>query len=319
MAKSIQLVKQSTVALPDISSYKLVVRTANAEGISDKIFVKQRVRNFAKNTIDETFVAVCTPAQLEDFEEDLPGEGSSYFRTNTIELIGRTPEWLSTVFDSLIYEVKKLVVDLTDLEVLGAAATYNITALDAVLELSEAPTIGSIVRSYEDESVTVNFTNAVTPQGSTPLNYQYSLDGGVTWKDRMPGSLNSPITIRGLSNNTTYNLKLRAYFGGSLYGPESSDFVINTVNPAAAVIDSITRGSTQFSVAFISTNKNIVNYEYSLNAGATWTARAPASAVSPLVITGLTSNTTYNIKIRGIDAQGYGVASDTEIATTLAS
>jgi hypothetical protein len=128
MSKSIQIVKQSTVEIPGISSYKLVVSTANAQNMPDKIFVKQRTRNFAKDSIDDTFVAVCTPVQLEDFEEDAPGEGTSYFRTNTIELVGRTPEYLTEVFDSLLYETQKLVVDLTDLDNLSVAEVYNITA-----------------------------------------------------------------------------------------------------------------------------------------------------------------------------------------------
>jgi hypothetical protein len=132
MLKSIQLVKQSTIELPGISSYKLVVRAANAQNMPDKIFVKQRVRNFAKDSTDDTFVAVCTPVQLEDFEEDAPGEGSSYFRSNTIELIGRTPEYLTEVFDSLLYETQKLVIDLTDLDSLSDAEVYNITAIGPI-------------------------------------------------------------------------------------------------------------------------------------------------------------------------------------------
>ena len=132
MSKSIQIVKQSTIELPGISSYKLVVSTTNAQNMPNKIFVKQRARNFAKDLIDDTFVAVCTPTQLEDFEEDAPGEGSSYFRTNTIELVGRTPEYLTEVFDSLLYETQKLVIDLTDLDSLSTAQVYNINAIGPI-------------------------------------------------------------------------------------------------------------------------------------------------------------------------------------------
>lgn len=104
----------------------------NAQNMSDKIFVKQRIRNFAKGVFDDTFVAVCTPAQLEDFEEDAPGEGTSYYRTNTIELIARTAEEMQAVFNSLVYETKKLVVDLSDLENLSSAEVYVINAIDPV-------------------------------------------------------------------------------------------------------------------------------------------------------------------------------------------
>jgi hypothetical protein len=135
MAKSIQLSKRSTVYVPDISSLKLVVETINPVGLSGKIFVNQRIRNFAKNTFDDVFAAVCTPTQLEDFPEDSPVAGSGYYRTNRIELVCRTPEQLQSVFDSLLYETKKLVVDLTDMDNLSAAQVYNISANSPIVEV----------------------------------------------------------------------------------------------------------------------------------------------------------------------------------------
>lgn len=135
MSKSIQLRKQSTEALPDISSYKLTVETLNAQNMPDKIFVNQRIRNFAKDTIEDIFVAVCTPAQIEDFDADSPATGTGFFRTNRIELVARTPEMLQDVFDSIVFEVKKLVVDLTDMDRLSNAEIYEITASDPVVIL----------------------------------------------------------------------------------------------------------------------------------------------------------------------------------------
>jgi len=136
MSKSIQLIRRSTVEVPYISSYKLVVETLNPVGMSGKIFINQRIRNFAKDTFDDTFVAVCTPTQIEDLQEDSPGEGTSYYRTNRIELIARTAESLQTVFDSLVYETKKLVVDLNDLENLSDSVIYNVSAVGPVTVVS---------------------------------------------------------------------------------------------------------------------------------------------------------------------------------------
>ena len=324
MLKSIQLVKQSTIELPGISSYKLVVSTANAQNMPDKVFVKQRVRNFAKDSIDDTFVAVCTPVQLEDFEEDAPGEGSSYFRSNTIELIGRTPEYLTEVFDSLMYEVKKLVIDLTDLDSLSAARVYTVAAQDPVVEATNAPTIGGVIRTYSTESMSVTFTPGAPTVGGTPLDYQYSLDGGASWFDRVPRSTTSPLTIYGLNNESTYNLKLRAYLGGGKYGSMSSAMPVNVVLPPAAPtapeITDVVSGNTQLSIAFNPPVAVVVeNYEYSVDAGAHWTARSPASTSSPLVITGLNNGTEYTVKIRGINTLGYGVSSVTATGTPLAT
>jgi hypothetical protein len=128
MAKSIQILKNHTVELPDISSYKLTVQAINPQEMPSKIFIKQRIRNFAKDTFDDTFVAVCTPTQLEDLQEDAPDEGTSYYRTDRIELIARTPEVIQTILDSLLYEVKKLVVDLSDLDNLAEPRVYTISA-----------------------------------------------------------------------------------------------------------------------------------------------------------------------------------------------
>lgn len=320
MAKNIQIVKQSTIELPGISSYKLVVSAINAQNMSDKVFVKQRIRNFAKNTIDDTFVAVCTPAQLEDFEEDAPAEGTSYFRANTIELISRTPEHLVEVFDSLIYEVKKLVVDLTDLENLSQAEIYNISADSAVALVGTSPVVTSIFRNNSAQSITVNFTPGGAIPGYSVIDYQYSLDGGNTWKDRLPRSTSSPLVIYGLDNETIYNLAIRGYMGGIKYGPASTSLAVNIVAPPTAPsITAITPGNTQLSIAFTAPENVIIsNYEYSVNNGATWITRTPASAQSPLVVTSLLNGTTYTVKIRGINSSGYGVSSVSAAGTPTA-
>ncbi|MFM9052546.1 MAG: fibronectin type III domain-containing protein, partial [Bacteroidota bacterium] len=54
---------------------------------------------------------------------------------------------------------------------------------------------------------------------------------------------------------------------------------------------------------------NITNYEYSTDNGATWTARNPADTTSPMIISGLTNCTSYDIKIRAVNIAGGGAAS----------
>lgn len=51
---------------------------------------------------------------------------------------------------------------------------------------------------------------AFTAGSGTPTNYDYSLDGGLSWTTRSPKATWSPLTIFGLTNGTTYNVKLRA-------------------------------------------------------------------------------------------------------------
>jgi hypothetical protein len=320
MAISIQLLRQSTIEVPEISSYKLVVSTVNAQNMSDKIFVKQRIRNFARDRFDDVFVAVCTPTQLEDFEEDAPGEGTSYFRTNTIELVARTAEEIQTVFDSLVYETKKLVVDLTDLENLEQARIFNISAIDPVEELSPEPVITNVVRNASEGLIVVGFTAEETELALPALSYQYSLDGGLSWKDALPRDTSSPLTIVDPSPLTTHNLKIRSLLGKGKYGvPSAGTFVLPIASSTAPTDLQVTPGNQQLSVAFTPPeNTEVINYEYSVNNGAVWTTRTPQSNSSPLVITGLTNGTAYNIKLRGINTLGCGVSSAAATGTPVA-
>lgn len=93
--------------------------------------------------------------------------------------------------------------------------------------------------------------------------------------------------------------------------------------PGVPAISSITRGNGQLSVVFTppaaTSEFALVNYEYSLDGGETWTPRSPASAESPLVITGLTNGTPYRVAIRAVTTAGFfGGASNTVSATPAA-
>jgi hypothetical protein len=53
----------------------------------------------------------------------------------------------------------------------------------------------------------------------------------------------------------------------------------------------------------------ITNYEWSVNAGSTWTAVSPADAVSPVTIGPLSNGTPYTVYLRAVNALGGGAAS----------
>lgn len=80
--------------------------------------------------------------------------------------------------------------------------------------LETAPTISTIVPG--DQKLSVYFT-APTCMSTKRTTYQYSLDGGTTWVSLATPSLASPIVITGLTNGTTYRVKVRPYgYGGGL-------------------------------------------------------------------------------------------------------
>lgn len=67
-----------------------------------------------------------------------------------------------------------------------------------------APTITSITPS--NQTLSINFTAG---SGSGVTSYQYSLDGGA-WTNRASGTTASPLQITGLTNGTTYSVRIRA-------------------------------------------------------------------------------------------------------------
>ena len=145
-------------------------------------------------------------------------------------------------------------------------------------------------------------------------NYEYSIDDGDHWTTPNPASTTSPITITGLTNGTTYTVRLRALNSAGTGTPSSPITVTPRRLPGAPTNLAAEVGDRQAVVAFTAAAldgvKPLTNYEYSTNDGATWTALSPASTTSPITITGLTNGTTYPIRLRAINADGSGTSSD---------
>lgn len=89
------------------------------------------------------------------------------------------------------------------------------------------------------------------------------------------------------------------------------------VAPDAPTIGSITGGNTQLSVPFTAPANNggasISDYKYSTNNGSTWVSAGTTS--SPIIITGLTNGTAYNIKLLAVNSAGDGTPSTAVSAT----
>lgn len=94
---------------------------------------------------------------------------------------------------------------------------------------------------------------------------------------------------------------------------------IFAVVATAPAITGITAGDTQLIVAFTppasSGGATIANYEYSINAGASWAIRSPVAVTSPLIITGLVNGVSYDVQLRAINSAGSGAASASTSAT----
>lgn len=181
-----------------------------------------------------------------------------------------------------------------------------------------APTMGTITSG--NQQLSVAFT-AGSDGGAAITNYEYSTNGGSSFTACSPAQTTSPIVITGLTNGTSYNVQIRAVNSVGSGTATASTAATPYTNPAAPTINSITAGNTQLSVAFTAGNNGgstITNYKYSTNGGSSFTACSPSQTTSPILITGLTNGTSYDVKILAVNIAGDGTASATTTATPVA-
>ena len=149
--------------------------------------------------------------------------------------------------------------------------------------------------------------------GNSPIiNFAYSLDGGTSFTPFSPGQSASPLTISGLTNGTTYNVKIKATNGIGT-GATSSIVTVTPGVPAPPTNVTVQPGSGNALIYFTPGANNgsaITNYKYSLNGGA-FTLFSPVQTTSPITIGTLTNGTTYSIQLAPVNSMGTGPASAT--------
>ncbi|CAB4152998.1 Fibronectin type III [uncultured Caudovirales phage] len=205
----------------------------------------------------------------------------------------------------------------------GTSYTYTVTATNGVgtgsagsasatpRTVPSAPTV-SITRG----SGSVEVTWSAGSNGGSSINATYYAinEGSAT------AAPASPFTLSGLTNGTPVTITMYHTNAAGTGATGTSNTVTPYGIPFAPTITSITPTANSLSVAFTAGSNNgstITNYKYSLNGGSTFTARSPAAITSPLEITGLTSNTPYEVQIRAVNAAGDGTPTATTSATTL--
>ncbi len=122
-----------------------------------------------------------------------------------------------------------------------SALTFSAPTLTSVLAAQKpgAPTIDSI--SATSTQLAIYFTPGTT-NGSAITNYEYSTNNGTNWTTRSPVATTSPITITGLTNGTSYPVRIRAV---NAAGSGDSSTAVNAT-PTAVIV----AGGSNISISY---------------------------------------------------------------------
>ena len=189
----------------------------------------------------------------------------------------------------------------------------------------DAPT--SLVSTKGNGQISVAFSAPAFSGGLEITTYQYALstDSYATWTNRATGTTASPLVITGLSNGTSYGVKLRAVNAlGSGFASDAATSVIpSTVPNAPTSVSGTPNGVTSSTVSWTAPANTgsprpdggsaITGYkvEYALSPYSSYTVfnADTGNANTSIPVTGLTNGESYKFKVTAKNANGFGDAS----------
>jgi len=165
----LNLNKKTVTYRANLSAYSMVLEITSSQDIEKEVFVKQKLVNFTNDTPDEFFVAVCSPVQMSDLPINIPTAYSSYFRVSKVELIAGTQEELQAIFNSITFELQKLIVDLeAQQSLLQIEENYEITDtgvnIAPVVVLDTTPPVVSLIGA---STISLNVGDTFSDPGAT--------------------------------------------------------------------------------------------------------------------------------------------------------
>ena len=154
--------------------------------------------------------------------------------------------------------------------------------------------------------------------GKNPIHNPQTADGSAHLVHSYREGIESTYS-RGLLGNTT-RLSTDSGIANVVYEQQHPEMFFVSPLPPYYLIASARTAST-ITITFLEgdpgTDGVVTNYEYSVNAGATFAPCSPPITQSPLLLTGLTPSTLYGISLRAVTATTRSIASQIIVVQTL--
>ena len=179
------------------------------------------------------------------------------------------------------------------------------------------------ISSFVDVSIQLDLSETGNLEASDATTSEYSLDGGQWTQFDTNGSTSNDFTSltaqQTLLNGSSLQIRVAMINNAGNEYIQLDNVTVSGVAltaPLAPSISTIDEGNEQLLVNFTPGNDGgspITDFEYSIDNGSNWVSAGTTS--TPILITGLTNGTSYNVQVRGINAIGNGDASNTVIGT----
>jgi hypothetical protein len=241
---------------------------------------------------------------------DISGATSSSFIASAVELVGKFIRVLVSAINGIAPDASAL-----------SSPTAALAPVAPGVPTLGTPTLGNL-------QINVPVTAPASNGGSAITKYQFSTDGGATWRDRTDtATVSSPIVIKFLSTDgttpivagTAYPIQIRAVNSASTpegLGTASVSVTAATAPGAPTAVSANATGQTTATVSFTAPVSNggsaITSYTVSSSPGGI----TATGSISPITVSGLTASTTYTFTVTATNAAATSIASAASTSVT---
>jgi large repetitive protein len=301
------------------TSYSVLLRSVNAQGggaestsltatpaaLPSSPTISAVSRPVAGGILDVDFVAPSNDggAAITKYQFSVNGGVTWIERTDSV---GPTvsPMRISGLVNGTTYQVTVRAVNARGFGV----SSQIFEAIPAAIP--SAPTGLTSDTPPAGQSARINFMSGAS-NGDAISGYEYSTNNGTTWVGRADGlTVESPISIDGLQNGTTYLVRIRAVNSQGSGQASGSIAVTPATTPGRASIASLDYGESRIFVNVTAPGNGgspITSYAYSIDGEETWYDTNSSS--TSFSIGGLVNGRTYPVAVSAENRQGYGESS----------